>query len=153
MSYTSFRGLNCSIARSLEVVGEWWTLLIIRDALRGTTQFDDFQASLNIARNVLSARLRRLVEHGVLERRRYQTRPTRYEYLLTVKGRALFPVVAALMHWGDTWESDRPPVQLVHDDCGHPAHAVEVCSHCGGALTDQNTRAVPALESAVPTPA
>jgi len=109
------------------VVGEWWTLLILRDAFRGTRRFDDFHASLGMARSVLTARLRRLTEQGILERRSYTEHPPRYEYLLTEKGRALFPVITALLTWGDTWAPGPggPPVVLVHDTCGHinPADA------------------------------
>ncbi len=103
MRLTSLADWNCSIARTLDVVGEWWTLLILRDAFRGTRRFDDFQASLGLARSVLTARLSKLTEHGVLERRAYSEHPPRYEYRLTEKGRALFPVIAALIAWGDQW--------------------------------------------------
>ena len=96
MRLTSLADWNCSIAKTLDVVGEWWTLLILRDAFRGTRRFDDFHASLGMARSVLTARLRKLTDEGILERRSYSDRPPRYEYLLTEKGRALFPVIAAL---------------------------------------------------------
>src|SRR6266516_3217027 len=99
MQLTSLADLNCSIARALDVVGEWWTLLIVRDALRGTRRFDEFQASLGMARSVLTSRLRRLTDNGILERRAYSQRPPRYEYHLTEKGRALFPVVTTLLEW------------------------------------------------------
>src|SRR5437763_12694703 len=92
---------NCSIARTLEIVGERWTPLILRDALLGRRRFEDFQRSLGIARNVLSDRLARLVEAGILERRPYQRRPERFEYVLTDKGRELRVAVIALMNWGD----------------------------------------------------
>ena len=92
---------QCPIARALEVVGERWTILIVRDAFRGVRRFDDFQRGLGIARNVLNARLQRLVEAGVLERQRYQERPERFEYVLTESGRDLEPVLRALVAWGD----------------------------------------------------
>ncbi len=92
---------NCSIARSLETIGERWTLLILRDAFLGTRRFDDFQKSLGIARNVLTVRLKSLVDAGMLERRRYQERPDRYEYRLTEKGIDLWPVLFTLMKFGD----------------------------------------------------
>lgn len=137
------------MARALDVIGEWWTLLIIRDALRGTTRFDDFQASLGIARNVLSVRLRRLTENGILERVAYQERPVRHEYRLTTKGRELFPVLAALMRWGDQWTATEggPPVLLHHDSCDNDTEPVLSCSHCGEPLTADNTsnRPSPAL--------
>ena len=133
---TSFSEMPCSIARTLEVVGEWWTLLIVRDAFLGVTRFDDWQARLGIARNVLTARLDRLVHHGILERRRYQERPPRDEYVLTDKGRDLGPVLGALRVWGDTHAplADGPATVLVHDTCGHETTPVSTCSHCGQPL-------------------
>src|SRR4051812_30342975 len=99
--------MNCSIARALEVVGEWWTFLVIREAFLGVTRFEGFQEQLGIARNVLTSRLRALVSKGVLERTKYQERPPRFEYRLTEKGRDLYPVLLALMGWGDRWESPK----------------------------------------------
>jgi DNA-binding HxlR family transcriptional regulator len=104
-----YEGQNCSIARALEVVGERWTLLIIRDALLGLRRFDQFQDSLGIARNVLTDRLSRLVEEGVLERVPYSERPVRFEYRLTDKGRELGVALAGLRQWGDKYVSDKPP--------------------------------------------
>ena len=116
MRLTSLAHWNCSIAKTLDVVGEWWTLLILRDAFGGTRRFDDFQASLGLARSVLTARLEKLTDHGILERRAYTQHPPRYEYHLTEKGRALFPVGTALLTWGDQWAPTPggPPVLLVH---------------------------------------
>src|SRR5215211_2630900 len=99
----------CSIARTLEVVGERWTLLIVRDAFLGLRRFDQFQESLGIARNVLSDRLNRLVEAGIFERVRYSERPERFEYRLTAKGRELDVALTALRQWGDKHLSDQPP--------------------------------------------
>ena len=104
-----YEGQNCSIARALEVVGERWTLLILRDAFLGVRRFDQFQESLGIARNVLTDRLNRLVDEGVLERVRYSERPERYEYRLTRKGRDLNIALAALRQWGDQYLSEKPP--------------------------------------------
>src|SRR5713226_6930819 len=120
MKLTNLSELNCSIAKTLDVVGEWWTLLILRDAFRGTRRFDDFQASLGLARSVLTARLGKLTDNGILERRAYSKHPPMYEYAPTEKGLALFPVIAALMQWGDTWAPgpDGPPVVFIHDTCG-----------------------------------
>jgi len=145
MRLTSLSEWNCSIARTLDVVGEWWTLLILRDAFRGTRRFDDFQASLGIARSVLTARLTRLTEHGVLERRAYSQHPPRYEYRLTEKGRDLFPVIAALLAWGDRWApaAGGPPVQLVHDSCGQVTAPVLTCPHCQGEVSAANTHSEP----------
>ena len=103
-----YKGQNCSIARALEVVGERWTLLIIRDAVLGLRRFDQFQESLGIARNVLTDRLNRLVEEGILDRVRYSERPERYEYRLTTKGRDLAVTLAGLRQWGDKYLSEKP---------------------------------------------
>jgi DNA-binding HxlR family transcriptional regulator len=104
-----YEGQHCSIARALEVVGERWTLLIVRDALLGVRRFDEFQESLGIARNVLTDRLNRLVDEGILERVRYSERPERYEYRLTRKGVDLQIALAGLSQWGDKYVSDKPP--------------------------------------------
>lgn len=104
-----YQGQDCSIARALEVVGERWTLLIIRDAFLGLRRFDEFQESLGIARNVLTDRLVRLVEEGILDRVRYSERPERYEYRLTAKGRDLGIALAGLRQWGDQYLSEQPP--------------------------------------------
>ena len=104
-----YEGQNCSIARSLEVVGERWTLLIVRDAFLGLSRFEQFQESLGIARNVLTERLNRLVEEGILERVRYSERPERFEYRLTRKGRDLQIALTGLVQWGDKYLSDKPP--------------------------------------------
>jgi DNA-binding HxlR family transcriptional regulator len=133
---TSFAGMGCSIARTLEVVGEWWSLLIVRDAFLGVTRFDDWQRRLGIARNVLAARLDRLVEQGIFDRRRYQDRPPRYDYVLTAKGRDLGPVLDALRMWGNTHAAPPggPTTLLVHDDCGRETEPIRVCSQCGERL-------------------
>ncbi|HZQ81388.1 MAG TPA: helix-turn-helix domain-containing protein [Gaiellaceae bacterium] len=104
-----YEGQNCSVARTLELIGERWTLLVIRDAFLGRRRFEEFQESLGIARNVLSDRLAKLVEHGIFERVRYQERPERFEYRLTRKGRDLRLVLVALMQWGDEYLSPTPP--------------------------------------------
>jgi len=104
-----YEGQNCSIARALEVVGERWTLLIIRDAFLGLRRFDQFQESLGVARHVLTDRLNRLVEEGILERVRYSERPERYEYRLTRKGRELNLALTGLRQWGDKYLSEKPP--------------------------------------------
>ena len=127
---------NCSLARSLAVVGDRWALLILRDAFLRVRRFDDFQASLGIARRVLTDRLAGLVEHGVLEKVAYQEKPTRYEYRLTKKGLALYPVIISLVHWGDAYYAGRkgPPVHHRHKVCGHRFHSVLTCSECGKAV-------------------
>ena len=130
MRHTSLAELPCPIARTLDVVGEWWTLLIVRDALLGIRRFDDFKQT-GIADNILAARLKMLTEEGILERRQYQARPDRYEYLLTDKGTALAPVIAALRSWGRAWTTgeDRSP-RLIDATCGHEASAALHCEHC-----------------------
>lgn len=135
--------MNCSVAQCLEVVGEWWSMLIVRDAFLGISRFDDFQGRLRISRNVLTQRLDRLVEEGVLERVAYQERPTRWDYRLTDKGRDLWHVVTAMRQWGDRWAAPGgPPLELVHRACGHVTEAVPTCSECGEALSLGAVRAV-----------
>ncbi|RPI26076.1 MAG: transcriptional regulator [Actinobacteria bacterium] len=150
MTRGGFAEMHCSVARTLDVVGERWSLLILRDAFNGIHRFDAFQASLGIARNILADRLAKLVEHGVLERRRYAEHPPRDEYRLTAKGRALFDVLMAMVHWGDTWESEgaEPPVTITHEGCGAVMHAVPACSNCGQILTPWNVRTHPARTEA-----
>jgi DNA-binding HxlR family transcriptional regulator len=123
---------NCSIARTLEVIGERWTLLVIRDALFGLTRFDEFRMSLGIATNVLTARLDRLVSEGLLERRAYRTRPERHEYVLTDKGRELAPALLMLMRWGDRHYTapGGPPRLAVHAECGGALGEDFRCRRC-----------------------
>lgn len=136
MKRTPFRTWPCSIARTVDLLGDWWTPLVLREAFYGTKRFDDFQRVLGIGRNVLTQRLNRLVEEGIFERAPYQERPVRHEYVLTDKGRELFPVLAAINSWGDRWlASDAGvPVVLHHTSCDHDTNAVVVCSHCCGEL-------------------
>ena len=123
----------CSAARALEVVGERWTLLILRDAFLGHRRFEEFTDSLGITRTVLTNRLRKLVAHGMLERVRYQERPERYEYLPTTKALGLAPVIAQLMHWGDEHypHPAGPPRRLLHHDCGGDLTVSWNCVKCG----------------------
>ena len=128
-----YEGQHCSIAASLEVIGERWSLLIIRDILAGRRRFGEMQESLGIARNVLSARLRRLVDAGLIEPRPYQERPPRHEYFLTEKGLDLWPVLVSLIHWGDKHypRPDGPPIVLLHRDCGGEIDDRRICLSCG----------------------
>ena len=127
-----YEGQTCSIARALEVVGERWSLLVIRDAFLGVRRFDDFQRSLGVARNVLQSRLERLVEEGILERRPYQERPQRFEYRLSEKGIDLWPVLVALMKWGDKYSAPNgPPVIMRHIGCGGEIDDRRICTTCG----------------------
>ena len=135
--------MNCSIARTLSVVGDRWTLLLLRDCFLGARRFDQFSESLGLSPHLLSTRLVKLVEAGVLERHPYQQKPTRYEYRLTEKGRDLYPVIAGLVRWGDRWMADDegPPVTLIHRDCGHATTPTLVCSECGDGIDPRNIRA------------
>jgi DNA-binding HxlR family transcriptional regulator len=135
--------MECSVARTLAHVGDGWTVLVLRDAFYGVRRFDDFQRDLGVARNILTDRLSRLVGDGLLERRRYQERPPRYEYVLTEKGRDLLPVLLSLMRWGDRWAADEPSVTLTHTTCGRETTPVVCCEHCGGELDLHNVRAHP----------
>ena len=142
MRRASFADVNCSIARSLEVVGEWWTLLIIRDAFLGVTRFKDFQERLGIAPNILTARLDKLVGAGILERRTYEEARDRGDYVLTKMGRALWPVMVTLRQWGDDWMIDEPPVALLHTRCGEVSRAVLHCEHCGDRLVGREMKTI-----------
>jgi len=136
MQHKSFETMNCSIAQTLEVVGEWWSVLIVRDAFLGVTRFDDFHQRLGISRNILTSRLEHLVERGILEKSAYQEHPVRFDYHLTEKGRDLWVVLAAMRQWGDRWEApDGPPVVMQHDTCGHIGPFVPICEGCGEPLT------------------
>jgi DNA-binding HxlR family transcriptional regulator len=120
MQRKSFSGMNCSIARSLEEVGEWWSLLIVRECTQGMTRFDEFQRELGIARNILTARLERLTQLGILERFPLEDRAGTDGYRLTEKGEDLYPVLVALWQWGDRWLASRgkPPTTLIEDSTG-----------------------------------
>jgi len=131
MKHEELGDVYCSLARTWAVIGERWTMMIIREAFRGTRRFDAFQRRLGVGRNVLSNRLARLAGEGIFERVRYQQSPDRYEYRLTAKGMDLYPVLLMLMRWGDRYKVDEPPVKLVHKRCGHVAAPDLVCAHCG----------------------
>jgi len=137
--------MNCSVARTLSVVGERWTMLILREAFLGRHRFDEFQQGIGIARNILSSRLRDLVEKGILDRTRADGEPRRVEYRLTKKGSDLYPVLIALMQWGDTWLCDEagPPMTLVHRNCGATTSPEMVCSQCGEHLGAREVIAIP----------
>lgn len=127
---------SCSIAATLVVIGDRWTLLILRDIFRGVRRFTQLREDLGIAKNILSDRLQKLVDAGVLETVEYQQRPVRYEYRLTAKGQDLSPSLVALMHWGDRWYADDgPPTVLVHDECGTPLQNVTRCPECSEDIT------------------
>ena len=120
----------------MDLLGDQWTLLVLRQAYLGTRRFERFQGELGIARNTLTERLDRLTGAGLLERVRYQERPTRHEYALTEMGRDFFPALAAIMRWGDRWLDGGAgaPMVLRHRTCGHKTHAVVHCAECDGEL-------------------
>ncbi len=126
----------CSVARTLEAIGDRWTMLVIRDAFLGVRRFEDFQRDLGVARNVLADRLGRLVDEGILVRELYQERPERHDYRLTDKGRDLWPVLVTLMKWGDRHApaAEGPPTLLLHRDCGGQVDERLSCDRCGEPL-------------------
>jgi DNA-binding HxlR family transcriptional regulator len=136
---------GCSLAHSLEVIGERWSLLIVRDVMNGNRRFSGIQASLGIAKNVLSARLQRLIDEDILERRAYQESPPRHEYFLTEKGLDLWPALLALMHWGDRHSTGPagPPILVLHKDCGGHISDRGICETCGEVLGARDAAAVP----------
>lgn len=147
MRHASLAAQPCPIARTLDIVGEWWTLLIVRDALLGARRFDDFKVT-GIADNVLSARLKKLTEAGILKRRRYQTHPDRYEYLLTEKGHALAPVVLALRSWGKRFTKGADTSHIIHKTCGGNVELGFHCSECGRELERSEIEAAHPYEDA-----
>ncbi|MCW2888098.1 MAG: transcriptional regulator, HxlR family [Streptosporangiaceae bacterium] len=135
---------NCSIARSLEIVGDRWTMLIIRSAFEGVRRFDDYQEVLGVARNVLTDRLGRLCDEGIVRKVRYQERPDRYEYRLTRKGVELWPAMMSLLLWGDRHYADEgPPVIITHRGCGGRLTTTLTCDSCGASLGPTEIEPVP----------
>jgi DNA-binding HxlR family transcriptional regulator len=133
MKWSEIDQQDCSVAQALSVIGDRWTMLILREAFMRVRRFEDFQARTGAPRPVLADRLKTLVDNGVLERRLYSEHPDRFEYRLTEKGRDLYPVVVSLLRWGDRWMSSAagPPVELRHRACGHPMHPELACPECG----------------------
>jgi DNA-binding HxlR family transcriptional regulator len=140
---TSLADVRCSIARTMDIIGDGWCALILRDVFAGISRFEQFQQDLGINRKTLAARLDHLVDEGILERRPYSQHPPRYDYLPTEKGADLFPVIAAVMRWGDRWTagSAGPPALIRHKSCGHHAAAEVICDHCGEPLALDEIRA------------
>ena len=140
-----YPGQVCSIAKSLEVVGERWSLLIVRDVMNGHRRFDELQKGLGVARNVLATRLQRLLDEDILERRPYQQSPERFEYFLTEKGLDLWPALIALLGWGDRHSTgpEGPPMLIVHKQCGGAVSDRGVCESCGKVLGARDARALP----------
>ena len=135
MPYRPYSEQNCSIADALAILGERWTLLIVRELLLGRRRFADLRQHTGVATNILGDRLQTLVGHGLVLRERYGEHPEAYEYRLTTKGRDAWPIIVALLAWGDEHGGrDAPPRVLVHTTCGHDAHPHMHCTHCGEPL-------------------
>jgi DNA-binding HxlR family transcriptional regulator len=143
MERAEYSDENCSVARTLAIVGERWSLLILREAFLGVRRFDQLQANLGIARNILADRLHRLVGNGILERQQYQERPQRFEYRLTRMGLDLYPALVAIMQWGDRYVADEAgaPLKLEHLACGKETEPRFVCSECGEPIDARAVRA------------
>lgn len=152
MLHRDYPALDCSVAKALEVIGERWSLLIVRSVMHGNRRFGEMQGSLGIARNVLSARLQRLVDEEILERRAYQESPPRYEYFLTQKGLDLWPALIALLNWGDRYSPspNGPRRLIVHKECGGAVSERGICESCGKVLTARDAKQVPGTGAAVP---
>lgn len=140
--------LDCSVANSLDVIGDRWNILILRDAFMGVRRFEDFRKDLGIARNILSNRLDRLVAAGIFQTVQYQDNPPRDEYRLTEMGKDLLDILLSLWRWGDRWKSPEGAElrELIHLDCGNATHIVASCAHCGGELKRSNLRIIPPLD-------
>lgn len=145
MRWAEINEMKCSVARTLSVIGDRWTLLIVRDSFLGLRRFADFQKDLRMTRHRLAARLKKLVDDGILARVQYQDRPRRYEYRLTEKGIDLYPVVVALLRWGDRWMvgPDGPPIELVHRNCGHHVMPMLTCPACNEEVNARTMSARP----------
>jgi DNA-binding HxlR family transcriptional regulator len=148
MRRKSLEHLDCAVANTAAIVGDTWSVLILRDAFLGVRRFDEFVTDLGIARNVLTDRLERLVTAGILETQPYSERPLRYDYRLTEMGKDLFDVLMTLWSFGERWT---PPAgtdrqRAIHTECGHEAMAVAHCGHCGERLERRSVRIEPGLE-------
>jgi DNA-binding HxlR family transcriptional regulator len=144
MRWAEIADSRCSIARALSVVGDRWTLLLIREAFLGARRFEDYRENTGAARHLVSERLSLLVEQGVLDRVQYQDRPVRFEYTLTDKGKDLYPVILSLLAWGDRWmaHKDGPSLALVHQPCGATLTPQLRCPRCARRIDPSDTRHV-----------
>lgn len=138
MRWSEIEKVPCPVAQAMAVIGDSWTVLILRDALRGATKFDEFQAATRASRAILSERLSHLVEHGVMEKVQYEAHPPRHEYRLTPRGKALQPVLMTLSHWSETHLPVKTrSTRRRHTTCGHTFSPVMTCSECGEAVTPE----------------
>jgi DNA-binding HxlR family transcriptional regulator len=145
MQRTSFAKMHCSLARALDLIGDWWSPLIVRDLFLDVTRFDDLVEDLGISRNLLTRRLKLLADNGVIARVPYQRRPVRYEYRLTEAGRDLVPAILALTAWGERWArpEEGSPLLFVHKACGQRFQPKVACSECGEAIDADSVLVAP----------
>jgi DNA-binding HxlR family transcriptional regulator len=144
MKRSNFSEMSCSIARTLDLIGEWWTPLIIRDLLIGNRRFDGLRKNLGISKKILADRLQSLLASGIIVKRLYEQSPPRHEYVLTEKGEELGPILLAMLSWGDKWLSGgKPPLKVMHRDCGHTLKTRVVCTACGEPVSFSNITAEP----------
>jgi|TARA_R110001599_G_scaffold343826_1_gene566776 DNA-binding HxlR family transcriptional regulator len=136
MEKVSFADMPCSMANTLDIIGEWWSLLIIRDIFIGINRFNSIRNHLGIARNMLQRRLKRLEDTGIIYKSMLDN--GHGEFRLTDAGVALYPILLALANWGDEWLNEEPPNLFIHDTCGKPVNATLVCNHCGEPLAAHN---------------
>jgi DNA-binding HxlR family transcriptional regulator len=141
MRHAELAEKECAVARTWAVIGERWTMLILRELFRGVHRFEDIQTKLQLGRNILADRLQLLVAEGILDRRLYQERPARYGYHLTTKGEDLYPILLAMLRWGNRYKVDEPPLKLMHKACGHMIDPVMVCDGCREELRRPDLRA------------
>ena len=145
MRWSELGGERCSIARTVSVIGDRWTLLILRDCFLRVRRFEEFESRLGITRHILADRLKKLVAEGVLKKVAYQDRPLRYEYRLTQKGLDLYPVLMSIVHWGDLYTSGKAGRPMLHEHltCGHQFDPVLICSECGEKVDAREVRVMP----------
>jgi DNA-binding HxlR family transcriptional regulator len=143
MRKTEIENLTCSVARTIGVVGERWTLLLLREFFLGSHRFEVLQAHTGMSSRALSDRLQQLQQLGIITAKAYQKRPPRYEYRLTDKGLELYPVIVSMTRWGDRWmraKGESPPARLVHKDCGHAFKPMLTCASCGQVVGARDVR-------------
>ena len=152
MRWSEIDQQDCSVAQALSVVGDRWTMLILKEAFMRVRRFEDFLVRTGAPRPLLAERLKTLVDDGVLEKRLYSERPDRFEYRLTEKGLDLWPVLISLLRWGDKWMTGKegPPVEVRHKTCGHAVHPELACPECGDWLQATDMEAKP-RRARVPT--